>query len=183
MWLPTWASVVVVVRHKLRQLYISRRVWHGTTKFYRSLQTGRTYNHTGYDVTIYFQSEVIGVWKTVENDASDLFNVDSPNLAHTSKPTSWTARPDMMSLSTSGWQLSKFKNGRKCCLRRLRCRVSLEPFFIARITKFDRDIPTYCPALHLHHIWRHYTPVGSYRAKPSKMPPPDGFRWNIPKKV
>ena len=30
-------------------------------------------NHTGYDVTDYFRFTVIGVQKTVENDASDDF--------------------------------------------------------------------------------------------------------------
>ena len=58
------------------------------TKLYTKLHTGRVYNHTGYDVTIYFLSEVIGVRRTAENDASDLYNLESPNLAHTSVATS-----------------------------------------------------------------------------------------------
>ena len=43
----------------LRQSYISRTVWPRITKFYTNLHTGRVYNHTGYDVTSYFWSEVI----------------------------------------------------------------------------------------------------------------------------
>ena len=31
------------------------------------------YNHSGYDVTSYFRSEVIDILKTVENAASDGF--------------------------------------------------------------------------------------------------------------
>ena len=32
---------------------------------------------------MYFRSEAINVRKTAENDASDSFNLESPNLAHT----------------------------------------------------------------------------------------------------
>ena len=72
---------------------------------------GSTYSHTWYDVTIYFQS--IDVRKTAENDASDGFNLDSQKMTHTSTPTSWTAIPDMTSLTNSGWKLSKFKKRSK----------------------------------------------------------------------
>ena len=45
----------------------------------KNLHTGRFYNRTGYEVTIYFRSEVIDVRKTSENDASDGFNLESLN--------------------------------------------------------------------------------------------------------
>ena len=32
-----------------------------------NLHTRRVYNHTGYDYTMYFRSEVIGVRKTADN--------------------------------------------------------------------------------------------------------------------
>ena len=67
--------MVVVVRHKLRQYYISRKVPPGTNKLYRNLHTGRFYNYTGHDVTDYFRLAVIEVQRTVENAACDGFAV------------------------------------------------------------------------------------------------------------
>ena len=64
-----------------------------------NLHTDRVYNRTGYDDTIYFRSEVIGVRKTSENYASDVFNLESPNVAYTPTPT---AIPHMTSLVVSG---------------------------------------------------------------------------------
>ena len=43
----------------LRQSCISRTVRPRITKFYTNLQIRRIYNHTGYDFTSYFRSEVI----------------------------------------------------------------------------------------------------------------------------
>ena len=60
-----------------------------------------------------FQSEVIDIRKTAEDDASDGFNIESPHLAHTSLTTHWTGIPDMASLASSGSQLPKFKNRSK----------------------------------------------------------------------
>ena len=48
----------------------------------------------------------------LENDASDSFNLESPKLAHTSIPTSWSTLPDMTSLTTSGQKLQRTKNSR-----------------------------------------------------------------------
>ena len=45
--------------------------------FYGNLHTRRIYNHTGYDVTIYFWSEVIDVRERAENDALGGYNLDS----------------------------------------------------------------------------------------------------------
>ena len=47
--------------------------------------------------------------KTTENDVANGFILESPNLAHTSILTYLTAIPDMTSLATFDWQLSKFK--------------------------------------------------------------------------
>ena len=64
--------VVVVVRNKVRQSYISRTVLPRITKFYTHLHTHRVYNHTGHDVTRYFQSEVMDVRKTADNGSERL---------------------------------------------------------------------------------------------------------------
>ena len=48
------------------QSYISRNGWHRITKFYKSIHTGRVYNHTGYDITSYFLSEVTDVRNMAE---------------------------------------------------------------------------------------------------------------------
>ena len=45
------------------------------TKVYANLHFGRVYNRTGYDVTIYYWSEVIDVRKAAENAAYDGFAV------------------------------------------------------------------------------------------------------------
>ena len=104
---------VVVVRHNVRQSYISRTVWTRITKCYTNLHIGQFYNHTRYDITIYIRPEVIDVRKTAENYACDGFNLDSPKLPRTSIPMNWTAIPDMTLLTTSGWQLSKLKKTSK----------------------------------------------------------------------
>ena len=162
MWWPAYAGVVVVVvRRKVRQSYISRTDWPGIAKFYKSLhivytrfkilialcvywnkfihskfKTGGVYKDNGYDVTIYFRSEVIGVRKTAENDASEGFNLESPKLAHTSTPASWTATLDMTSLTTSSWQLSKFNK------RSMASQSHIPRTVGSRITKFYEDIHT-----------------------------------------
>ena len=52
--------------------------------------------------------------KRVEDDASDGFKLESPKSAHTtSTPIFRSTIPDIMSLTTSGWQLSKLKNRSK----------------------------------------------------------------------
>ena len=66
----------------MRKSYISGTVQPRITKFYTILHTHRVDNHTGYDVTICFRSEVIDVRKRADNDASDGFNPESPKLAH-----------------------------------------------------------------------------------------------------
>ena len=92
-----------------------------------------------------------------------------PNFTRNFLPVGPITMPDMTSLTTSGWQLSKFKNGRKCHLRVLRCRISREPF------ELDDHVLQAHPhrsTLYVHNIWRQYLlPVWSYREKPSKMPP------------
>ena len=57
-----------------------------------------------------------------------------------------TTTPDMTSLATSGWQLSKLQNGRKCRLRRLRCYISREPFELESPNFTSTSIPT-CPTV------------------------------------
>ena len=62
-----------------------------------------------------------GVQNTAGNDAYDVFNLTSPNLAHTSTRKIRTAVLDTTSLATSGWQLPKFKEKvRKWRIQRLR---------------------------------------------------------------
>ena len=90
----TYAGVVVVVavRHKVRQSYISRTVWPRLTKFGMILHTGWIYNPTGNDVTIYFRSEVIDVRKrskippqTASGEISrERFKRGSPNFTQLS---------------------------------------------------------------------------------------------------
>ena len=63
----------MVVRHKVRLSYISRTVQPRITEVYKNLHAGLVDNHTGYDITIDFRSDVIDVRKTVENVASDGF--------------------------------------------------------------------------------------------------------------
>ena len=101
----------------------SRTVWPKITTFYTNFHTGRVYNHTGYDVTICFWLEVIGVRKTAENDALAKFKKRSKMPSQTtllsyiswiiwaratkfyrhihSIPTCTTATPDMTSPATS----------------------------------------------------------------------------------
>ena len=43
----------------MKQSCISRTVWHRIAKFYTYTHTGLAYNHTEYDITGYFRSEVI----------------------------------------------------------------------------------------------------------------------------
>ena len=118
MWWTVYAGVVrPTVRHKVRQSYFSRTVWPEITEFYKHpyWSGDRAYLHTRYDVTNCFMSEVIDDWKMAENDTSDGFKMESPNFAHTSIPTYWTAiqgRP-VMALATSSWQLSKLKKRSK----------------------------------------------------------------------
>ena len=54
------------------------------TKFYLNLHTRQAYNHTGYDVNDYFQSETTA--KKVENAASDRFWSNSSGAAFSSPP-------------------------------------------------------------------------------------------------
>ena len=60
-----YAGVVrsFVVRHKVKQLYISITIWPRITKFYTDIHTDRVYNSTGYDIINYFLSDVIYVQK------------------------------------------------------------------------------------------------------------------------
>ena len=56
----------------------------------------------------------------------------------------------MTSLTTSGWQLLKFKNGRTCRIRRLRCCISREPFELESPKFTGTSIPnrpTYAPEM------------------------------------
>ena len=71
-----------------------------------------------------------------------------PNL-HTGRST---ITPDMTSLSTSGWQLSKFRKRSKMPHPTdSQSYISITAW--ARITRFS--ISLYRPALHLHRMWRH----------------------------
>ena len=120
---PAYAGVVVVVRHKVRQSYISRTIWARITKFYRRIHTELHYIWTGHDVTNYFQSEVTA--KTVENTASDGFRwnfsrkvkamIDRhfTRLSMTSGPTNL---PDTTSLVASG----RLQNPIKYCTKVMR---------------------------------------------------------------
>ena len=86
-----------------------------------NLHTSRVYNHTGYDVTMYFRSGVIDVRKRAENDNSDGYNLESP------KSTSLFTTP-VTSLTTSDWQLSKFKKQSKMPPQTASGRISRERF-------------------------------------------------------
>ena len=70
--------IVVIVRNNVRQSCDSRTVSPRIIKFYRNLYTRPVYKRTGYEVTMYLRSEVIGVRKRAENDACDGFNIESP---------------------------------------------------------------------------------------------------------
>ena len=48
------------VRHEIISSNISKTVWPIITKFYEDTHTDIVISHTGYDVIIYFRSEVIG---------------------------------------------------------------------------------------------------------------------------
>ena len=65
-----FANVRSFVRHEISSSNISKTVRPRITKFYGDIHTDIVYSHTGYDVIIYFQSEVIGEnsrWRTEEN--------------------------------------------------------------------------------------------------------------------
>ena len=99
------SACVVVVADVVRTNWGNRERFNqeSLTTFYTILQTSnpldlqnghfvwvppKTIESTGYDVTMYFRSEVIDFRKRANNNASDGFNLESPKLAHTSTPTS-----------------------------------------------------------------------------------------------
>ena len=101
-----------VVRHRVRQSYISRIVWPIINKFYADIKTDRLYIHTGYGVTIYFRSDVIAKSSSkmphrrlrvefLENGLSE----DPENSGTTGR----TNFPDMTSLAFSGWLQNAIK--------------------------------------------------------------------------
>ena len=126
MWWPAYAGVIVV-RHKVRQSYISRTVWPRNTKIYTTLHTGRLYYNTGYDLTDYFRLAVIEVkingrkWRLRRFRcclSRETFELKSPNFMWKSIPTCCTFPPrEMTSPTTSGRKLSGL-NRRKCRLSR-----------------------------------------------------------------
>ena len=63
-----WSLSSWVVRHEVRQSYISRTVL-PRFAIHKNLHTGRIYNHTEHDVATYFRSEATAN-KTVENPTS-----------------------------------------------------------------------------------------------------------------
>ena len=90
---------------------------------------------------------------------------ESPNFTQTFTSVGSTTTLDMTSLRTSGWQLPKFKNGRKYRNWRLRCCISRETFEL-KSPNFTSTSMLICHPLHLHRIWRHeLLPVGSYSEK------------------
>ena len=147
MWRLTYAGVVF--RHKVRQSYICRTVWPRITNFKTNLHTGRVYSNTS---DIYVRSAVIDVQNMAEHDASDGFNVESPKLANTSIPTSWTAIPDMTSLTSLDQKLS-WINRQKCRL------ICLQVEFFQKGLSEDHQISHGCRdqlVLQICRIWRHY---------------------------
>ena len=75
----------------------------------------------------------------------------------------------MTSLCTSGWQLSKFKNVRKCRIRQIRCCISCETLW-GKITKFYKPIQA-----DMTYNGAGYDVTNCFRSeatakKPSKMP-------------
>ena len=54
-----YVQSVVVVRHKLSGLIVSRMVRPRITKYYTYIHTDMVYSNNGYDVTDYLHSEVI----------------------------------------------------------------------------------------------------------------------------
>ena len=68
--------------------------------------------------------------KRGRNDASDDLNLESSKLAHISTPISRSTVPDMTSLFTSGWQLSKFKKRPKMPPQTASGGISREKFML-----------------------------------------------------
>ena len=60
MWWPLSASIVIVIHHKVSNLYISRMIWPRVTKYDMDIHTDQLYSQTGCDIIGYFLSEVIG---------------------------------------------------------------------------------------------------------------------------
>ena len=125
MWLPAYAGgvvvVVIVVRHKVRQSYVSTTVWPTITKFCANLYTGLVFNHTGYDVNIFFLLPVGSDWilkkpSKMPHPMASLSYISRTVWASTS--TCPTFPPDMTSLTTCDRKLPR-KTRRNCRLRRL----------------------------------------------------------------
>ena len=70
---PSFVHSSSFTRHKVRQSYVSRTVWHRISKFYTDIQTEVLYSHTRYDVTSCFRSAFIEVRKMLENVATGGF--------------------------------------------------------------------------------------------------------------
>ena len=94
--------------------HISQERFHLKSLYCANLHTGRVYNHTGYNVTIYFRSKVIDVRKMAENAhrrlrlcmSRELFELESLNFIVTSTPNYPPCALDIISLTTSGRNLS-----------------------------------------------------------------------------
>ena len=143
-----YAGVVLVVRHKVSKSHISRTVWSGITKVYRNLHIGWVYNRTGYDITIYFRPEVIGVEVVYLRSriSRESFQLESPDF------TRITYRPDTTSLHTSRLKLSR-KICRQCCLLRLHVE------YLEKGLNKDRQVSNLCwrrLAPKICPIWHHY---------------------------
>ena len=109
-------SAGVVVRHKVRQLYISRTFRPRMTKFYKNLNSGRVYNRTQYNVTNYFGSYCGKMSIMLPKMASGIISPKrlskrSQNFKRLSGTTGPTNLPDMASLVTSGRPQNAIKYG------------------------------------------------------------------------
>ena len=119
------------------------------------------------------------VTKWASRISRERFDVESPNFTWTFTPVSFTTAPDMTPLTTSGWQLSKLKIGRKCCLWRLHCRISREPFEIKSPNFTGTSILT-CSTFAPDMTSLPTSGRMLQRKKPSKMPPQTasgGISW------
>ena len=118
------------VRHEISSSNISKSVWPWITKFYTVIHTDIVYSYTGYDVIVYFRSEVIGEKQSKIPSppapggiSQERFKLGAWNCTHLSmtavlinvtEALKWRHR-----LLTVGiWNLSRFE---KCRIRRLIC--------------------------------------------------------------
>ena len=98
------------------------------------------------------------------------FTEDRQILQQPSHPSGLQRYPDTTSRTTSAWQLSKFKNMRKCRIRWLRCCISHEPFELKSPSFTGPSRPT-CPIPSTGYDITSYFPSEATAKKTSKMPP------------